>query len=89
MGHLFIRHKVEDFEQWRLVYDDDRSARETAGLEELFLWHNQDDPSEVVLLFEIADVAKARNFTESPDLQEKMEAGGVLTTPEVLFLAEG
>jgi hypothetical protein len=66
--HLIVRHTVQDFAKWKPVYDADRSARQAAGLKDLFLWRNADKPNELVLLFEVSDIAKAKAFTMTPNL---------------------
>jgi hypothetical protein len=87
MVHMLVRHKVEDFGKWKPNYDGHQEARAAAGLKELHLWHNLDDPNEIVLLFEVSEVEKARAFAESKDLKERMAAAGVISTPEILFLS--
>ena len=87
MAHMLIRHKVADFDKWKPAYEDHRSAREAAGLKDLNLWRNESDPSEVILLFEASDVAKAKEFANSPDLKEKMQAAGVQGSPDIVFLS--
>jgi len=84
---MLIRHKVEDFDKWKPLYDDHRSAREAAGLKDLHLWRNEDDSNEVVLLFESSDAVKAKAFVNSPDLKEKMQAAGVQGPPDIAFLS--
>ncbi len=88
MTHMLVRHKVANFDKWKSVYEDHRSAREAAGLIDLHLWRNEGDPSEVILLFEVSDVEKAKKFTSSPDAKEKMEAAGVQDLPDIVFLSE-
>ena len=86
MAHLMIRHKVASFDQWKLVYDAHQSARDEADLKTLHLWCNQDDPSEVFILFEASDIAKARALIGSADLKERMQAAGVQGPPDIAFL---
>ena len=88
MAHMLIRHKVADFDQWKPVYEAHRSARESAGLKNLHLWCNEDDPSEVIILFEASDVAKAKELIKSVDLKESMQAAGVQGMPDIVFLTE-
>lgn len=88
MGHILVRHKVADFEKWKQVYDEHRAAREAAGLENLHLWRNEDDPNEVTILFEASDLAKAKALINSPDLKESMEASGVQGQPDMAVLLE-
>jgi hypothetical protein len=87
MVHVLVRHKVEDFDQWKPAYDAHQEARAAAGLRELHLWHNLDAPNEIVLLFEVSEVEQARAFAESKDLNERMTAAGVMGAPEILFLS--
>jgi hypothetical protein len=88
MAHMIIRHKVADFGKWKPEYEDHRSAREAAGLKDLHLWRNADDPNEVILLFQASDLAKAKEFAGSSDLKEKMEAAGVQGPPDIVFLSD-
>lgn len=87
MAYMLIRHKVRDFGQWKPVYDAHQSARAAAGLKDLRLWHNADDRNDIFLLFEAADLAKAKAFAASADLKEKMTSAGVTGQPEIFFLA--
>ena len=88
MSHLIIRVTVQDFGKWKLVYDANLLARQSAGLKELNLWRNADKSNEVVLLFAVSDIAKAKAYTLSPELKEKLKAGGVIGPAENLFLAD-
>ena len=88
MAHMLIRHKVADFGKWKPVYEDHRSARQAAGLKDLYLWRNEGDPTEIILLFEASDVAKAKEFVGSSGLKEKMQAAGVQSAPDIVFLSE-
>jgi len=51
------------------------------------LLRNIDDPSEVLLLYEVEDLQKAREFVDSPDLSAAMEKAGVVDKPDVYHLA--
>jgi hypothetical protein len=86
MPHLLVRHKVADFAKWKPVFDAHQSTRSQAGIQEKLVLRGLDDPGIVVLLFTVADVAKAKAFVSSPDLRETMTKSGVLGQPEVLFL---
>ncbi len=46
MVHMLVRHKVEEFGKWKPIYDEHQEARAAAGLKDLHLWHNIDDPNE-------------------------------------------
>ncbi|PYJ22558.1 MAG: hypothetical protein DME99_05075 [Verrucomicrobia bacterium] len=57
---MLVRHKVADFAKWKPVYDAHLSARQKAGLNEEHIFRNADDPNEVLLLFSMEDLDKAK-----------------------------
>jgi heme-degrading monooxygenase HmoA len=77
---MLVRHKVADFAKWKAVYDAHASARQSAGLEEVHLYRNVDDPNEVFLLFSAEDLDKAKAFAASDDLRQAMQRAGVSET---------
>ena len=86
MNHLLIRHKVSDFTTWKAAYDTHAASRASAGLAELHLLRSIDDPNEVVMLFSVADLNKAKAFAASDDLRAAMQKAGVTDKPDVYFL---
>ncbi len=86
MTHMLIRHKVADFGKWKPVYDAHASARQNAGLKELQLLRNTENPNEVILLFSAEDPDKARAFAASDNLRQAMQKAGVSDKPDVYFL---
>ena len=55
-------------------------------LKEEHLFRNADDPNEVLLLFSVEDVDKAKAFSASDDLRQAMEKAGVNDKPDIYFL---
>jgi hypothetical protein len=88
MNYVMIRHKVADFNKWKPAYDENQSARKAFGLKDLHLWRNSENPNEVVLSFEVGDLAKAKQFAASPELKAKMQEAGVLGAPDFTFLSD-
>ena len=86
MKHLLIRHQVADFAEWKKVYDTEATINQDAGLTEMHVFQSLEDPNEVVLLFAIADLDKAKARMSSPELRATMQNAGVLGQPEVCFL---
>src|ERR1700692_1232881 len=86
MGLVIIRHKVKDFSIWKKAFDDHAPARGSAGLSNARLYHSVGDLSEVVILFDTDDIAKAKQFVSSADLKSAMTAAGVIDKPDVFVL---
>jgi hypothetical protein len=55
-------------------------------LRELHLLHNVEDATEVVLLFEVENLGRAREFVRSEDLRHAMARAGVVDQPDIYFL---
>jgi hypothetical protein len=86
MPYLLVRHKVRDFATWKPQFEAHETARQGLGIRQKLLLRNADDPQELVVLMEADDLAKARQFSQSPDLREVMEKAGVIDRPDVYFL---
>jgi hypothetical protein len=88
MNYAMVHHQVTDFAKWKAGYDSHLPARSEAGLKEVKVIHGIDNPNEVVILFEVADVARARTFATSDDLRIKLKEFGVVGQPEIVFLTD-
>ena len=88
MTYLLVIHKVADFTKWKIGYDDSLSARQKAGLKEKHLMRSIDDPNELILLQEVEDLQKAKEFSSSSDLRARMQHSGVLGEPKGYFLSD-
>ena len=86
--YMLVRHKVRDFTEWKRGYDEHLPKRNESGLKEKYVLHNDQEPNEVVILFEAADLVRARDFAESADLRETMQQAGVIDKPDIYFLRE-
>ena len=88
MPYLLVRHKVADFAKWKRVFDSHAEAQRKSGLRIERVLRNLDDPSEVVLWFEVTDLKKARGFVSSPQVPEAREQSGVVDKPDIYFLSD-
>ena len=88
MPYMFVRHKVEDYERWKPVFEEHGSTRRESGSKGVRLFRNADAPNETVILLEWDDLEKARRFAQSENLRETMERAGVADEPDIYFLEE-
>ncbi|HMD55356.1 MAG TPA: hypothetical protein VKJ65_12465, partial [Phycisphaerae bacterium] len=86
--YILVRHKVRDFSEWERNYEAFQSKRTEAGLTQKHLLRSTGNPNEIVVLFEVADVARARTFAESSDLRRAMLQAGLVEKPDVYFLKD-
>ena len=85
-NYVVVRHRVADFATWRKVYDSHRPQQKEAGLTERHVLRGTDVPNEIIIVFEAADLAKARAFASSADLRETMMRAGVQDKPDIYFM---
>lgn len=83
---MLIRHKVADFNTWKVGYDAHQAMRTEAGLTEKYPLRSTDDSDEVVALFEARDIDRAKAFAASAELREKMQELGVADRLDIDFL---
>jgi hypothetical protein len=83
--NLTLRFKVTDYPAWRQGYDASEKNRHSAGITNGRVFRNPDDPTDVVVLQDVADVAKARTWYASDDLKAAMKKSGVIGSPSIRF----
>ncbi|MBV8567728.1 MAG: cyclase [Methylobacteriaceae bacterium] len=86
MASLIVQHKVRDYDAWRPAFDAHKSSQVGAGLTNGRVYRKTDDPNDIVILFDVADVAKARAWTGGEDLRTAMQNAGVLGRPSLHFV---
>ena len=58
-----------------------------AGITNGRVFRRAEDQNDVVILQDVADVAKARTWLGSDEMKTTMEKGGVVGTPNIRFAA--
>src|SRR5580658_8198480 len=74
--NLTVHFKVKDFNAWRTGYNENEKNRQSAGITNGKVFRSADDPNEVVVLQDVADVAKARTWLGSDDVKAGMQKRG-------------
>ena len=85
--NLTIHLKVKDFNAWRTSYNGNEKNRVSAGITNGRVFRSPDDPNDVVILQDVADISKARTWLGSNEMKTLMEKSGVLGSPSIRFAA--
>jgi hypothetical protein len=88
MATVIIRHKVKDYEAWKIAFDEFADNRKAGGETSFRILHLDDDPNNVFGIVEYNSLENARNFFSSPELKEAMGNAGVIEQPDIYFLNE-
>src|SRR5271155_2195029 len=71
--NLTTHFKVKDFSAWRTGYNENENNRQSAGITNGRVFRNADDPNEVVVLSDVADVTKARTWLGSDEMKAGLQ----------------
>jgi CRISPR/Cas system CSM-associated protein Csm5 (group 7 of RAMP superfamily) len=85
--NLTVHLKVKDFNAWRTSYNGQEKDRTTAGITNSRVFRSTDDQNDVLILADVADVAKARTWLGSSEMKSVMEKSGVVGSPSIRFAA--
>ncbi len=86
MALMVIHHEVRDYAEWRPAYDAHEWNRVGAGITNGRVYRKAEDPNDLVILLDVADVAKARAWASGEDLKTVMQKAGVLGAPTIHFI---
>jgi len=82
---MISRHKVEDFAQWKQVFDEHADVRKAFGSRGGVLFQNAVDPGEAIVVLEWRDPDRAREFIASKG-KETMPAALLHAHADVYYL---
>ncbi len=85
--NLTLHFKVKDFNAWRSSYNGHEKDRTFAGITNGRVFRSPEDPNDVVILQDVADVSKARTWLGSSEMKAVMEKSGILGSPSIRFAA--
>ena len=88
MATLFVHHKVQDYKAWRKAFDDLTAMRTGYGCTGHKVFQAPSDANEITILSEWKSVDQAKAYATSDDLKHGMQNAGVISQPDVMFLAE-
>ena len=86
MVFLYIRLKVKNYEQWKVLFDANESTRLKHGIEMRKVFRSVAEPNEVSLLMEAETIEQAYEFFNSSILKSRMKKAGVIDDPEIQYL---
>lgn len=86
-NYVIVRPVVQNFSTWKALYDMGIPERENqGGLKEIHFLSSIENKNEVTIIFETADLEKAKTYLFSEEVQGRMRNSGVIGKPEISFL---
>jgi hypothetical protein len=81
--NLTIHFKVKDYNAWWTSYNGNEKNRASAGITKSKVFRSAEDPNDVLLLQDVADVSKARAWYGSGEMKAVLEKSGVVGSPSI------
>ena len=85
MATMFVRHKVNDYANWKRAYDEFVSVRKEHGVTGASVHRDANDADFVIVTHQFKDVNAAKAFAGSEELKSAMANAGVSGPPEIWF----
>jgi hypothetical protein len=83
---LYVKHKVENYEAWKAVFDSKADMHKEAGVTPVAIGRNLEDPNDLTVVLTAADFESLEAFIENAELKEAMEKAGVIGKPVFDFM---
>ena len=88
MTTVAVRHRVANFDTWKLGYDGHGVVRKELGCTGDMLLRDASDPNAVLVLTFWPTAADAQAFATDPRLPEAMQKAGVVSEPRIEIYEE-
>lgn len=85
MDHILARLRGVKLDDIKSILKADSAKHAEHGLILRHVWRNADDPEEVLFIFTVSDMDRARRFIETVHAQARKENPGA-NLPQMLFL---
>ncbi len=89
MATLIVKHAVNDYGNWKKVYDEFASVRKEKGVTGASVHRIADDPDTLIVTHQFNDLETAQAFANSEELKSAMADAGVEGPPEIWFTEGG
>jgi len=86
MVTAIIQHEVEDFTEWKKVFDRDVPNLVSAGVKLLGVYASVKNPNDVTMIFEAPNAGIYDVLMSDPGRQAEIKRGGVIGAPNATFL---
>ena len=86
MVTAIIQHEVNDFTEWKKVFDQDVPNLAKAGVKLLGVYASVKNPNDVTMIFEAPNAAIYDVLMSDTTRQAEIKRGGVIGAPNATFL---
>jgi quinol monooxygenase YgiN len=85
MVSAIVHFKLENYNEWRPLFDGLSSARKEIGSMGGTLFRSTGNPNEVIVIMHWKDLASAHEYCDMPDWRSLMQSNSVSGVPEIFY----
>ena len=86
MAWIHVRHRVQDYNKWKEVYDKTAGYKRHEGWKRYRVYQVSGDRQDLIVMEQFATLEQARAYVSSQFLLDAFEQEGVVGQPEILLL---
>ncbi|HYL42301.1 MAG TPA: hypothetical protein VEU97_02845 [Ktedonobacteraceae bacterium] len=92
-NYMLVKQRVADFAQFQAAFDRLLPMRQQYGLTDIGTFRAADEPNTIIVIMEVVDVARAKEYWHSEVLAEGRRKAGVIgpleAGPDQVWLTDG
>jgi quinol monooxygenase YgiN len=85
---IVLIQNAPDFAQWKTVFDERADLRIRGGCLRSVVYRDPADPTRIVVMNHMKDLATARKYVRSPELIDAMFSARVAGPPQIMLLEQ-
>jgi hypothetical protein len=86
MSAMIVHLKVKDYGLWRRAFEASTANRRADGFLSDQIFRSENDENDLILIMQVKDVTRAKEFAVSAARKAAMERNGVVGTPTDYFV---
>jgi quinol monooxygenase YgiN len=83
MSIIAAQVTIADYAKWRPVFDKNKSLRDKAGLANVRVYRDADNPRELIVWSETSDATRAHEALNGAEMRTAMQEAGVVGPPKI------
>lgn len=87
MATLFVTNEVEDYDNWRKVYNDDVDIRDKFRVTARRVYQESDNSNMITVILD-GEQGDLETFAKSTELYEAMKQAGVVGLPKLSYFVD-
>ncbi len=86
MAWIHVHHRVQDYNQWKAVYDKTAEYKRHEGWKRYRIYQVAGDRNDLIVMEQFSTLEQAQAYVSSDYLHQAMDQAGVVPPVEVLIV---